>query len=364
MKNICFLTYQNPLCGGTDKICVVLANELSIKYKVYILGVYGKNKSFFSLSNNVALKILHPIASKHSFLRIFTRKPSNKIIKLRKFLTKNNIDIIIDVDTGLTELSSPACEGLNIRHISWDHYSYKFLEKDGLRQRAFDINSGYKNEVVVLTKEYYDYYLNSNKYDSSNLTVIGNPVTIDFKNNKSQLHSHKVLAVGRYHKQKAYDKLIKAWSLIEDKIDDWELHIYGRDQDNTLDKLIALKDKLDIKKLFFHKEDSKIEEKYLNSDIFVLTSEYEGQPLVIMEACSAGLPIVCFDCLSGVSDVLENGKNGYLIEQGNYKMFADKLLSLVKDGKMRESFGNASFEISKKFDKKDFVNAWINFLEQ
>lgn len=363
MKSVCLLSYTNPLCGGTDKMCVYLANALSNKYSVYILGIYGTNHSFFEISNKVNLNILCPLASKINFLRFFTRKLDYKINKLRKFVIRKRIDIIIDVDTGLTEISSPACKGLNIYHISWDHYSDEFLKSNGLRQRAFDINSYNQNDIVVLTKAYYQYYLNSKKFNKNKLHQIYNPVTLDFDGLNAGLKSNKVLTIGRYHEEKCYDKLLDAWSLIEDQISGWELHIYGRDQDGGLGYLKAYKDNLDLRSAFLHNETNNVKDKYLDSDIFVLSSEHEGQPLVLLEACAAGLPIVSFNCSSGVSEVVQDGVNGFLIDPGDYKMLAKKVLLLMHDNELKKNFGYNSLKIASGFSKENFIESWMNLLE-
>ena len=78
------------------------------------------------------------------------------------------------------------------------------------------------------------------------------------------------------------------------------------------------------------------------SDIFLFASEYEGFGNVILEAMSAGLPIVAFNSKGGVTDILNNGEYGLAIQDCSTKSFSDAVLKLCKDKDLYKYYSEAS----------------------
>ena len=99
-------------------------------------------------------------------------------------------------------------------------------------------------------------------------------------------------------------------------------------------------------------------ENYLaDSDIYVASSHFEGLPISMLEAMSAGLPIVSTD-VGGVSDIVKDGINGVLIAPGNKEKYVKALKTLIIDVSMREAYSKKSKEFSKKYDIKLMVEGY------
>lgn len=91
---------------------------------------------------------------------------------------------------------------------------------------------------------------------------------------------------------------------------------------------------------------------FTNSDIFVLPSYSEGFPIAMLEAMAAGLPIIATS-VGAISEVIEDGKNGFLIKTGDYHALAEKILTLAKDRKLRQKMGRTNIEkIRKQYDRE------------
>ena len=152
---------------------------------------------------------------------------------------------------------------------------------------------------------------------------------------------HRVISVGRYAFQKGYDMLLDAWKVVQVKHSNWSLHIYGS-HDGDKGDYELLKEKIDIFRLcsvFLHPATSDVYSEYLRSDIFVMSSRYESFGLVLPEAMSCGLPVIAFDCPYGPADIIEDGKDGFLVGKRDSKVFARQICFLIENVDFRKCMG-------------------------
>lgn len=186
-------------------------------------------------------------------------------------------------------------------------------------------------------------------YHHPNIAVIGNPIrTIP---TRSDLQREPiVLSVGRLIKSKHHDELIRQF--VKVRRPGWKLIIVGDDalkQQNKA-KLAALIGQLDASDYVeLAGRQSDVDSFYLRSSIFAFTSSSEGFPNVIGEAQSAGLPVVAFDCVAGPSDLISDGKNGFLVPLYDYKLFGNRLGGLMDDIELRTDLGNSAQKSIQKF---------------
>lgn len=228
---------------------------------------------------------------------------------------------------------------------------YGFVEK--ICNRNMDKAIRRYDEFVVLTKE--DALAWS--VSCNNLKVIPNMLPID-NFYRSGLKSTRVIAVGHYVDVKGFDRLIAAWTIVASQKRDWTLHIYGegcmRSQLEHQIQQSGLQTSV-----FLEGSSNTIHEEYAKSSIFVLTSKSEGFSLAIVEAISAGLPVVSFDCPCGPKDLIVDGENGFLVENGDIEGLADKLLLLINDEALRKRMGNTAYEYSKRYLPNVVMQQWI-----
>lgn len=166
------------------------------------------------------------------------------------------------------------------------------------------------------------------------ITVIGNPVfssemsesSVDntdlyFKNDEKY-----ILAVGRLEPQKDYHTLLNAFKIVKNK-SDLHLVILGKGsleiELKNLAKKLGITDKIHF--LGFQKNPYSF---YLNAEVFVLSSIFEGFGNVLVEALALGTPIVSTKCLGGPSFILENGKYGTLVQVQNPDIMAEAILNI------------------------------------
>lgn len=212
------------------------------------------------------------------------------------------------------------------------------------------------NRFVVLSKEDAE-----NWKELDNVEVISNMCPIEFSQ-KSQLRVHRIISVGRYNTFKGYDRLIDAWALIAKEVSDWTLHLVG--EGSLRGELEAKIKEMDLEdSVFLDGASINVSKDYLNSSIAAFTSHYEGFSLALVEAESAGLPVVSFDTPCGPKDIIRNGEDGFLVSNGNIEKLAEKLLLLIKDESLRRTMGDKAYENSRRFTEEIIMSQWVSLFE-
>lgn len=174
--------------------------------------------------------------------------------------------------------------------------------------------------------------------------------------------SKRILCVGRFDKQKGFDLMIKAWAIIADKHKEWKVDIFGDGElNNTLNGLI--KNYCLDESITIHPATNHIYDEYMDSSIFAFSSRYEGFGLVLIEAMSCGVPCISFDCPHGPSEIITNGKNGLLVQNGNIDEFANSLDSMINNYEQRKFMSiNARID-SQKYKRENIMPQWIELFE-
>lgn len=213
------------------------------------------------------------------------------------------------------------------------------------------------DKFVVLTKEDKGYW-----GDLPNIEVIPNARSFNTAQ-CADLTAKQVLAIGRYSHQKGFERLIEAWEPIAQKWPDWHLEIIGNGEERIgLQRQI---DNLGLSPYIQLKEHTnRIETSYLNSSILALSSRYEGLPMVLIEAQTFGLPIVAFACKCGPKDVIEQGKTGILVREGDIVGLSQALESLISDENLRIQMGREAKCASERYDENNIMRRWITLFNQ
>lgn len=299
---------------------------------------------------------------------VFFRLPENVILHTPDFVFNNNRRFISTIKT-LLFLRRRIRELAPSSVLSYGEYwnSFVLIALFGLKFPVFvsdrcqpDKSLGKLHDflrkilypraagIITQTGKAKDIY--SRLVANSNIAVIGNPIQpLPFV---KDFHEREkvVLSVGRLIASKHHDMLIDIFLSIHQP--GWKLVIVGGDisYSNRQKELQQKIDALDAgDRVVLAGNVSNVGDYYLNSRIFAFTSSSEGFPNVIGEAMAAGLPIVAFDCIAGPSDMIEDGKNGFLVPLFDQEVFAEKLSAVMSDESLQLSMGKASEELIRKF---------------
>lgn len=353
MKTICFFSGNINRTGGTERVTTIIANALVRKgYDVKILSMtHGRDPSF-DLDNKISLFSLDMQGKSSTFSNLEIFK------KLHLFLEALAIDYIVDVDIILSLYSIPASFALDTDVISWEHFNY-FVNVGDVAQRtkrklARLLAARYSKTIVTLTNRDRINYLNAH-HCKAGVIAINNPMENN-NSGTSSLRSKNVIAVGRLTAQKGFDLLLEAWRSVHWKNAEWVLTIVGSGEDEARLKHLAALSSYG-KSVEFIENTQEISQHYMNSSIYVMSSRYEGFPMVLLEAKSFGLPIVSFDCDTGPREIIRDHVDGLLVEKENPAMLAAALLELINDDSKRLTFG-ACARKDDRFALSTIIPSW------
>ena len=359
IKKIVFFTGSLNGSGGTERVSTIIANQLSeIGYTVQFLSLHDGDSPFFKVNNDIKINTLfnEKICFKKNYYKV--------IYKLREYLKKNEIDVIINVDTLLSLYSLVACIRLNIRNISWEHFN--FINDLGLKLRKLSryISAYACDDVVTLTDMDKGYWL-KNTIHKANIVRISNPSSYELSNSRCKVNAKIVLSAGRLTHIKGFDLLLESWALVIKQRQDWTLRIVGSGEEHNSLKIQAEKLGLGESVQWVSHVDN-MAEQYESAALYVMSSRFEGLPMVLLEAISAGLPLVSFDCKTGPREIIDPSC-GWLAEDGNTKILSEKLLeafTTFDNDDVYAQFSQAAInKCSTDYSLEPIVNKWMRLLD-
>jgi poly(glycerol-phosphate) alpha-glucosyltransferase len=172
----------------------------------------------------------------------------------------------------------------------------------------------------------------------------------------------KVVLLSRLADQKQIDHAIRAFRIVCDDLPDKRLEIYGAGKEEA--KLKKLINELNLQNnVFLMGYATNINEIYSKSALSLLTSRFEGFALVILESLANGCPVVSYNIKYGPTELIQDGRNGYLVNYSNINEMAQQIIKLLKNKNLLEEFSHNAFHSAKKYDLNSFMIRWSQFFE-
>jgi GalNAc-alpha-(1->4)-GalNAc-alpha-(1->3)-diNAcBac-PP-undecaprenol alpha-1,4-N-acetyl-D-galactosaminyltransferase len=342
--------------GGTERTAVELANFLSDKgYSVSILLMYNL-PIFFSVNENI--KIYSPeVTLKSGFNKFFNT------LKILWFLRKKLKEIKPDVTFCIGYILYALFASINLKtrvvisgrssplRVRFPNSKvltnlYKFLHFT-LKRRVNGIIAQTEMAKVEYQKKY-----------GCEIVVIPNflrKINHYPENKKGKI----IVNVGRLSYEKGQDFLIHAFSKL--KNNDWELWIVGGGPlQNKLQKLISQLDLNDRVTLFG--EQKNVDYYLSQASIFAFSSKIEGYPNALIEGMAHSLAPVSIDCVAGPSEIIMNGKNGFLVKEGDLDAFSQSLDLLISDSVLLKNMQMEASKVNEINDLELICGRYERFL--
>ncbi|WP_248792891.1 glycosyltransferase [Escherichia coli] len=344
---ILILIEDITLGGGTERVALTLATNLNADgINCDIFSLSKSNTDTFYPSENIN------ICYAKSKVGVFAK------VEAIKYAKKNNMKLLVFSMGRLSVEIALLSRLFLFRHFGcYEHISFSsfsgFIQK--IKLFAYRLSHG----VIFLTE--HDRDIIRHKLSHVPVTSIEN-ISPFRAIKKSNVGARKniVLAVGRLTNQKNFSRLINLWSMVNRP--DWSLIIAGDGPDRDfLDKQI---NHLCLKNVEIVGAVKEISNMYLASKILVLTSRYEGFPMVMVEAQCFGLPAVSFDCKTGPSEIIINESTGYIIPYHDDSLFIEKLQRLIDHPKELETFSYNSIKNAQRFTYENTKYKWLEILEK
>ena len=212
------------------------------------------------------------------------------------------------------------------------------------------------DRFVVLTEKDKEAWVELN-----NVYVIPNPLSFA-PQTISKLTEKRIIAVGRYSHEKGYDLLLKTWSIVQNKISDWRLEIFGEGDRSQYDRMVSSLN-IDRHRCVLHGRSDNIQVEFINSSLAVCSSKFEGFGLVITEAMVCGLPVVSFDCPWGPRAIINDGEDGLLVENGNVEKLAEALVEMVQHPEKLRSMAAKAVENVQRFKIDQIAEKWKSIFD-
>lgn len=349
-KHICLIDYDMCDWGGVEQVIENLGYAFLADYKVSIISLCT---GFLREYNDVSC---YTIVNKRARMREILVQGYWKLIHI---LNQNHVDIVIVCESCAGMIVTMAKPFINAKVIFADHLNLLSVWQDKPVRYMRYFSSKFSEHTVTLTEKNKEDYIKYFHLSPQKLTAIYN--WIDEKvftaAKEYQSNEKKILTVGRLEYAKGYDRLLEIAENVLPRHPDWEWHIYGK---GSLQEMLRqqIQQRGLGRQLVLMGKSEKMLEEYSKYSIFAMTSYVEGLPLALLEAKTNHLPSVCFDILTGPSEIIENGKNGYLVQDGDIGDFAEKLEILIQDQLLRESFSSQTIQGIEKFQKENIMEQW------
>lgn len=352
-RHIIFLVHDIHFGGGGERVVTNMANYFTINLAcdVEIISIgLPKGHPVFPIDESVKIKYLNvdqdisnPVSNIISKFKSLNR--------LRVYLNnKREKSIILGIGTYpnilLSLITNPALIKIGCEHNSFNSVNILWASLRKLGYKRLDAT------ISLTEKDFEDL----NKI-SKKCFVIPNARTFLPLSNTSDHNNKRLLAIGRLSYQKGYDYLLDLFEQLSKNIPDWDLRIIG---DGPLKNWLTTEiTKRNLQNRISLVESSEnIADEYLNSSIYLMTSRYEGLPMVLLEAQAFGLPVISFNCDTGPRDIVINGVNGFLIEPFDVDTMVIQTKNLIKDKALRNHFSNNALLSSDRFAAEKIYSKW------
>lgn len=346
--------------GGAERVATTLASYLS-KHNVetYLISLDNKASSykidstvhFINNKDKKEEKRLGAIKQRMNF--IFTE------------LEKIKPDLIFTMfcKTTMYALIYKIIKNRNLKIVSSERCHPKSKDRKGLVVILNKFTSKRCDGFIFQTNRAREYY--HKKVQKKGIVIhnaISNPLLEEV--DSRDIRSEKLItSMGRLEDQKAQDIMIKAFEPIAKEYPEYKLVIYGEgSKRQELEKLV---EKLQLQKqVFLPGNDEKAILQVAKSKIFLFTSRFEGMPNALMEAMALGIPAISTDCPMGPAELIENGRNGFLVAVDDEIAITNKIKLLLDNEKLATNISENSKEIKATHSIENIYNQYLEYFQK
>jgi len=345
--------------GGAERVIVTLANYFAhCGHEVEIL-TFNNGSSFYNIDSLVHVKGMNITFANHGFKKLFEivnveSKRKKALIQeansfkpdvIVSFLFTTNIIAIM----ARNKLKSPVIVSERNDPLHYSFFKrmlckYLYNKSDGIVCQGKMVESFYKNKRRARTK------------------IIPNPVNSAAIGDYSPQRTKRIIAVGRLISAKNFPILIKAFSMLPGECSQFILEIYG--EGPLKQELMALIKQFNMEKRIFLMGNKKDVMKHIsNASCFVLCSNFEGFPNVLLEAMASGLPVISTNFTSGVAkELIEDGVNGYVVPVDDVSSLNEAVVKIISSNKTQNLMGKNNLSVRERFSEKSVCQQWEDFI--
>jgi GalNAc-alpha-(1->4)-GalNAc-alpha-(1->3)-diNAcBac-PP-undecaprenol alpha-1,4-N-acetyl-D-galactosaminyltransferase len=358
------LAVSSMTAGGAERVAATLVNHWSANgHKVALITVASTDLDFYPIDERVTRIALGLSRSSRGWCD-FVVDNFKRVRKLRSAIRDFKPKVILSFIDSTNVRMLLASIGTGIPVIVEEHIDPKQHPLGRIVRLLRRLLYKRASAVVVLTPGIAQWASSFVKKEA--IHVIPNPISEQFCKNgklKPERNGHRVIAIGRLEAQKGFDMLLRAFAQCAQEHPGWTLNIIGDGSER--DRLQALAVVLHIDDRVSWALVVKEPERELHrSDLFVLSSRYEGLPMVLLEAMACGLPVVSFDCPSGPREIIRDGEDGLLVPPYDIDALTKAMSRLMGSEDERKRLGEGAAHVVERFGLAKIADMWTTVFEQ
>lgn len=394
--NIAFYTYNEccPSIGGTERTTSLVASALKniYGYKVYsiysqqVLGEFERYEfedSFRVTYNNLKEDIVTFL--KQNEISLIVNQGDFKFgVEISKIIKQHNLNttqiFALHFSPGSFEeahISMGELKRIWIKRKSIAvgikillyplYYSFlhsKFRKQYTQIERVVDkivlLSDNYKNEWENYRSS------NSDKKNINNIIAIPNGTSFSHYANEQELleKEKRILIVARLdERQKRLTKALKIWSTVADNqlLFDWHLDIVGDGPDRLMYEKYVKEN--NIPRVIFHGYENP-ESFYKRSSMFMMTSDFEGFSMTLIEASQYGVIPMAMNTYSALTDIITDGENGFIFSSTDYTAYINQIIELAADKTKRLTVASNAVKNAKRFSIDSIARKWDKLISE
>jgi glycosyltransferase involved in cell wall biosynthesis len=361
--------------GGAERVASTLVNAWAKRGDsvTLVLTFSGRGECFYPLADGVRLIYLADLAGVR---RSGVRGYSARLSTLRGLIRDGEYEVVISFLTNVNVAAIVASAGLHVPVIVCEHNDPSADGRSRFWRTACRIAYPRASMVTLLTQSAAAEFKRTNP-KVRRLFVMPNPLPcelfavskssiapVESGLNRAEDRPRRLVSVGRLHEQKQHDVLVAAFASLACEFAQWELWIWGEGVKRAaLEAQVAA---VGLEgRVFFPGKTNLPWTEMARSDVFALTSRFEGLPMALMEAMGLGVAAISFDCHSGPRELMRDGSDGLLIPMGDQYALEQGLRRLFVDDSLRAELGrSAAQSIRERYSVDTVLRQWDVLFER
>ncbi len=351
-------------CGGAQRVMTTVANGLAGRGHAVTLYTLSSGDPFFPVNPEVQVNCLGGITPEGSGRAARAAAFLARIRLIRRAIVRDNPDAALSFISEMNVMTLLAVIGTGVP-VAVSERSYPPMMKvsplySTLRRLFYPAAAA----VVVQTKvaaEWARPWLRKGK-----VHVLPNPVSrpavgVRAVDEDWPAGRKIIFSMGRLSREKGFDLLIEAFSMIGEKHREWVLLILGEGGEEEMLAKMA-KEKDCEGRVFVRPARKDVGALLKAAALYALPSRFEGFPNALCEAMAAGVPVVAFDCPAGPGEIVRDGVDGLLVNPGDIRGLADSLDRLMSDSGLRDELSRNAVAVAERFSSSKIVERWEGLL--
>jgi glycosyltransferase involved in cell wall biosynthesis len=341
--------------GGAIRVATSLANRMCKDYDVTVIERFPHTECAFPLDESVQVASLEIEAARFREQFVAVRKPLASVLKEQK------ISLLFGICVEESAMSILPCRAAKIPLVCCDHGALVNQLDDKTTTLLRRICARFADYLVLLTNQTSQDYARMFNTPKEKLFVIPNWISNQMLNAKDcDVSAKRILWAGRLDPEKGVDLLVEIGKRVLPTHQEWTWDIYGTavleskgfDLKSSIEKA-GLEGNIRLCGTYENTQGV-----FPNYSIGTLTSYREGLPLFLLETLAYAMPLVSFDVDTGPRDIIDHGKNGYLVKSYDCDEYASYLEKLIESEELRSQFSAASKTKAQDFSEEDIYQKW------